>query len=136
MATCGECGEDGCGLHDDVRTRVCTKCDQPKPLTDYAKRGKGRHPWCGGCLAAYYKARRKKKPKKKAKPWLNPHSWEGHQHGELFLAYEDAVARAALLTVKAMGQRGAERKRSWAAAYSAAKRRDELRLLVMELLLS
>lgn len=131
---CPECGEAGCTLHE-IQIRVCAKCDEGKPLqTSFPRRGRGRHSWCSDCLKAYYKARRAKAPKK-PKPWLNPAAWENHPHGELFLKYEDAVARAALLTVKAISERGPARRQAWAAAYDAGRKRDELRLQVMELLI-
>ena len=114
--------------------RICIKCDTARDVEAFPRRGKGRHSWCCFCLSAYQKARRGP-PKKKPKPWLNPRRWEGHRFGELFLKYEDAVSRTALLTVKAMTASGKERKQAWAAAYRAGSQRDELRVQVMEVLI-
>lgn len=44
-------------------TKLCSKCETPKPLDAFSPHPKGvfkTHPWCKSCFAAYVRDRRRK----------------------------------------------------------------------------
>lgn len=120
-------------------TKVCAKCDTPRVLTAYYRRGRGLHRWCKLCCDAATKAARRRKgakPKRKA-PWLNPDSVEASPHKDLILSYEDACGKVALFHMLSMVERDTEKKKArWAAYYRSVERRTEVRTELLKLLAS
>ena len=63
-------------------TKVCRRCGDPKPLTDFAirkhKTRNGTASWCNSCQAAYHKGW--KKSRKRGFTLLTPPTAEPHTH--------------------------------------------------------